>query len=62
MLVKVAGKDTNSVVSALIAQMIKLSEHLKQSLTWDRGIELARHKKISVATDIAVYYCGPSST
>jgi len=33
MLVKVAGKDTNSVVSALTAQMIKLPEHLKQSLT-----------------------------
>ena len=37
MLVKVAGKDTNSVVSALTAQMIKLPERLKQSLTWDRG-------------------------
>jgi IS30 family transposase len=61
MLVKVAGKDTNSVVSALTAQMIKLPEHLKQSLTWDRGTELAGHKKFSVATDIDVYFCDPSS-
>jgi len=61
MLVKVAGKDSNSVVSVLTAQMIKLPEHLKQSLTWDRGAELAGHKKFSVATDIDVYFCDPSS-
>jgi IS30 family transposase len=61
MLVKVAGQDTNSVVSALYAQMIKLPAHLKQSLTRDRVTELARHKKFSVATDIDVYFCDPSS-
>ncbi len=61
MLVKVAGKDTNSVVSALAAQMIKLPEHLKQSLTWDRGTELAGHKKFSVATDIDGYFCDSNS-
>jgi len=61
MLVKVAGKETNSVVSALTAQIIKLQEHLKQSLTWDRGTGLTGHKKFGVATDIDVYFCDPSS-
>jgi len=61
MLVKVAGKDANSVVSALTAQMIKPREHLKQSSTWDRGTELAGHEKFSAAKDIDVYFCDPSS-
>ena len=61
MLVKVSGKDTNSVVSALNAQIIKLPEHLKQSLTWDRVTELAGHKEFSVATDIDVYFCDQSN-
>lgn len=60
-LVKVNGKDSQSVVSALTKQMIKLPEIMQQTLTWDRGMELARHKEFTVATDIDVYFCDPRS-
>lgn len=61
MLVKVNGKDTNSVVTALIEQVQNLPDELRQSLTWDRGMELAQHKRFTVATDIQVYFCDPQS-
>jgi IS30 family transposase len=61
MLVKVNGKDTNSVVTALIKQVQNLPDELRQSLTWDRGMELAQHKRFTVATDIQVYFCDPQS-
>ena len=61
MLVKVNGKDTLSVVSALSKQMKKLPKELRQTLTWDRGRELASHKDFTIATDIAVYFCDPRS-
>jgi IS30 family transposase len=61
MLVKVPGKDTNSVVSALVRQVKHLPAGLMSSLTWDRGTELADHKRFSVATDVSVYFCDPQS-
>jgi len=61
MLVKVNGKDTLSVVSALSKQMKKLPKELRQTLTWDRGRELASHKDFTIATDMAVYFCDPRS-
>ena len=61
MLVHVAGKDTTSVVSALIRQVQQLPSGLMASLTWDRGMELAHHRKFTVATDVAVYFCDPQS-
>ncbi|RJF85736.1 IS30 family transposase [Sphingomonas cavernae] len=60
-LVKVANKDTNSVVSALIKQARKLPRELYQSLTWDRGKELADHQRFTLATDVDVYFCDPRS-
>lgn len=60
-LVKVEGKDTESVVSALIREVQGLPSELRQSLTWDRGMELAQHKRFTVATDIQVYFCDPQS-
>lgn len=60
-LVKVSGKDTNSVVSALSRQMSKLPKLLKQSLTWDRGNEMAAHVDFTVATNMDVYLCDPRS-
>ena len=60
-LVKVHGKDTVSVVSALSKQVRKLPIELRRSLTWDRGMELAQHKKFTVATDVQVYFCDPQS-
>ena len=61
MLAKVANKDTQSVVSALIKQAKKLPNELYKSLTWDRGKELADHQRFSLATDIDVYFCDPQS-
>jgi IS30 family transposase len=61
MLVKVAGKDTESVVSALIEQSRQLPSELYQSLTWDRGKELAGHKRLALASDVEVYFCDPRS-
>ncbi len=61
LLVKVAGKNTSSVVNALSKQVRKLPAHLRQSLTWDRGMELAKHKDFTIATDVKVYFCDPQS-
>jgi IS30 family transposase len=61
MLAKVANKDTETVVSALIKQARKLPAELYKSLTWDRGKELADHRRFSLATDIDVYFCDPQS-
>jgi IS30 family transposase len=61
MLVKVKGKDTASVVSALSRQVRTLPVALRKSLTWDRGSEMAAHKDFTVATDVQVYFCDPQS-
>jgi IS30 family transposase len=61
MLVKVANKDTESVVSALIKSAQKLPRELYKSLTWDRGKELADHPRFTLATDVDVYFCDPQS-
>lgn len=61
MLVKVAGKDSESVISALTRHVQQLPEGLMKTLTWDRGSEMAMHRKFSIATDVQVYFCDPSS-
>lgn len=61
MLVHVAGKDTASVVNALVRQVQQLPSGLMASLTWDRGMELAHHRRFTIATDVAVYFCDPQS-
>ncbi|GAB3686497.1 IS30 family transposase [Salinisphaera aquimarina] len=61
MLVKVEGKDTRSVIDGLSRQIVTLPESLRRSLTWDRGSELADHKRLTLATDMAIYFCDPSS-
>jgi IS30 family transposase len=61
MLVKVPGKDTEAVVQALSRQVRKLPANLRRSLTWDRGLEMARHKEFTVATKVNVYFCDPQS-
>jgi transposase, IS30 family len=60
-LAKVANKDTQTVVSALIKQARTLPNELYKSLTWDRGKELADHRRFTLATDIDVYFCDPQS-
>ena len=60
-LAKVAGKDTQTVVSALIKQAKRLPKELYKSLTWDRGKELTDHRRFTLATKIDVYFCDPQS-
>jgi IS30 family transposase len=61
MLVKVNSKDTETVINALIKHAYKLPQELYKSLTWDRGKEMADHKRFSLATDIKVYFCDPQN-
>jgi IS30 family transposase len=61
MLIKVSSKETETVVAALSQQVRKLPATLKRSLTWDRGLEMAKHKDFTVATDVQVYFCDPQS-
>jgi IS30 family transposase len=61
MLAKVNGRDTETVIKALIKQSKKLPKELYKSLTWDRGKELSDHKEFSLATGIKVYFCDPKS-
>ena len=60
-LVQLGGKDTASVVQALIREVQQLPTGVMTSLTWDRGTEMAQHKVFAVATDVAVYFCDPQS-
>jgi IS30 family transposase len=61
MLAKIPSRDTQTVVSALIKQAKKLPDELYKSLTWDRGKELTDHKRFTMATNIAMYFCDPQS-
>jgi IS30 family transposase len=60
-LVKVPSKDTATVVAALSRHVRKLPASLRRSLTWDRGLEMAKHKSFTVATNVKVYFCDPQS-
>ena len=61
MLVKIPNKNTETVTHALIKNARKLPQQLYQSLTWDRGTEMAGHKRFTLATDIKVYFCDPQN-
>ena len=61
LLARVKSKDTETVINALIKQAHKLPRELYKSLTWDRGKEMADHKRFTLDTDIKVYFCDPQS-
>jgi IS30 family transposase len=61
MLAKIPNRETQTVVNALIKQARKLPDELYKSLTWDRGKELADHRRFTMATHVAVYFCDPQS-
>lgn len=61
LLAKVKGKDSSSVVTALIRKIHELPQGLFLSLTWDRGTELATHKVLTKRTGVPVYFCDPKS-
>lgn len=61
LLLKVAGKDADSVNSALVSAFNGMPCELRQSLTWDRGMELAKHSEFSQQTNMPVYFCDTQS-
>ena len=61
MLARVKGKETQTVINALIKQTHLLPKELYKSLTWDRGSGIADHQRFTLATDIQVYFCDPQS-
>jgi IS30 family transposase len=60
-LVQLGGRDTTTVTARISAAMLTLPAHLRKTLTWDRGMELAAHKNVTVATGMAVYFADPQS-
>ena len=60
-LIRVTGKDTTTVINALIRAVPRLPQGLVRSLTWDRGKEMTQHTRFTIATDVAVYFCDPQS-
>jgi IS30 family transposase len=61
MLAKIENKNAETVAAALVKHAQRLPTELYQSLTWDRGTEMANHRHFTLATDIAVYFCDPRS-
>ncbi len=61
MLAKIKNKNAETVAAALIKHAQQLPTELYQSLTWDRGPEMANHRQFTLATDSAVYFCDPRS-
>jgi IS30 family transposase len=55
------GHGTLAVQEALVAKMLTLENHLRRSLTWDQGLEMASHREISAATGLDIYFCDPHS-
>jgi len=62
MLVHLPGdRSASTVRDGLIAAMAALPAHLRRSLTWDQGVEMAKHREFTLATDMQVYFCDPHS-
>lgn len=61
LILKLSGKDAGSVNQALTDKFQELPPMLRQSLTWDRGMELAKHLELTASTGVQVYFCDPQS-
>ncbi len=55
------GHGAITVRDGLLATIKTLPEHLRKSLTWDHGTELAQHREITLATKMDIYFCDPHS-
>jgi len=55
------GRTAEDVRKALVAEVRRLPEHLRRSITWDQGKEMAQHTRFSVETNVSVYFCDPHS-
>jgi len=61
MLMKLSDRKTENVVNALIKHASRPPDELYKTLPWDRGHELAEHKRFTVKTNVDVYFCDPQS-
>lgn len=61
LLAKLDSKSSTTVVDALTALIKGLPDNMMRTLTWDRGTELAQHARLTVSTDVQVYFCDPRS-
>ena len=59
MLVKIDDLTAETVCAALAAKILELPAHLRRSLTWDQGSEMAEHAKFKILTGLPVYFCDP---
>ena len=56
-----AGHGAEAVRNSIVSSIIKLPEHLRRSLTWDQGAEMAQHAQLRIDTGLAIYFCDPQS-
>jgi IS30 family transposase len=54
-------RDSLTVIDVLQHQLMRLPEQLRQTLTWDQGQEMSRHKDFTIATGCPVFFCDPHS-
>ena len=56
-----AGHGAEAVRDAIVRSICSLPEHLRRSLTWDQGAEMARHDGVKIATGLDIFFCDPRS-
>jgi len=55
------GRSADVVAQAMIAKIKAFPENLRKTLTWDQGLEMAAHARISIDAGINIYFCDPHS-
>jgi IS30 family transposase len=56
-----AGHGAEAVRDAITEAIVTLPDHLRRSLTWDQGAEMAQHAQLRIQAGLPVYFCDPHS-